>query len=320
MDVFRSRLRELAKPSKVLSPAEMDEVQRLSQSLTLLQNQSVQELLRVGCQEPILLQYQGDSTPVRHAVHVTTSSSQLPSRQLKRVGQTTSEAYIQRVVFLCGNKHSGFRWAHRVYPPWVLAGKSSWHQWACVQEAQQPLLSLGHQGIAITVYVFDRAVLDSLAKKLHQAHEHRRVSLSFPPSPVAPADRDWVMSLGCSVHDAHNCLKWAMAMTCDVTTCCRALHNLLEGLRRCLPLIHQHLGQFLAATVVFRKEPRDAECTKVFWSGLGVAVDWLDLAVELDPEWFEGHVIINGCDKDKGDTMDKLIGFYLFAFRFRASY
>ena len=128
-----------------------------------------------------------------------------------------------------------------------------------------------------------------------------------------------MFSLGCSIHDAHNSLKWAMGMTCDVEVCCRSLHSLLQSLRKSLPYIHENLGSWLAVSVEFREAPRDAEVAQAFWSSLGVAVDWLPLAVELDVHFFEDKVWINPQWRSNKDALETLHAFYLHCFRFRAA-
>ena len=239
-----------------------------------------------------------------------------PGRALKRAGLATSEAYLQRSLFMSGNADAGFQWAHKVHAPLIISGKTAWHQWSCVQGVGS-LLELRHEGLAVTVYVFDRAVLDSLSKKLHQTHEHRRATLQLPPSPTSPTDRDWVFTLGCAVHDAHNALQWAMAMTCDVPSCCSSLRSLLQCLRNWLPIIHEHLGDFLSVHVDFRDGDRDEELCQLYWASLGVGVDWLPLAVALDPVWQHDRLWINPKWRDNKDTLETLVSFYLYCFRFR---
>ena len=311
----RDRLRSLAKASMVYTPEDVDEAQRFSQALCELQQQKWSDVLKTFQKSPILVHYQGDSTPIRHGVHIAGQSSSATSASVRRFGTQTSEAYLHRMYLATGNEHTDFVKAHRVLPPVVLASKASWHLWACVQAVCPPLIRLGHQGISLSVYVFDRAVVGSLGKKLHQTHEHERTTVE--PAAVPVADRDWVFSLGCAIHDAHNSLQWAMAMTCDVSCCCGSLHSLLQCLRRSLPCIHEHLGSFLGMSVQFRLDVRDEEVSQMYWASLGVGVDWLELAVSLDVHVVDGKVWLNPQWQGRPDALESLVSFYLYCFRFR---
>ena len=311
----RDRLRSLAKPSMIYTPQDVDEAQRFSQALCDLQQQKWAHVLRSSQKLPILIHYQGDSTPIRHGVHLAGQSSKDTPGTVRRYGAQTSEAYLHRMYLVTGNEDTGFVKAHRVVPPLVLASKASWHLWACVQAVCPPLIRLGHQGISLSVYVFDRAVVGSLGKKLHQTHEYERMQVEPPAVPVA--DLDWVFSLGCAIHDAHNSLQWAMAMTCDVPCCCASLHSLLQCLRRSLPCIHEHLGSFLGMSVNFRVDVRDEEVSQMYWASLGVGVDWLELAVSLDVHVVDGKVWLNPHWQGRTDALESLVSFYLYCFRFR---
>ena len=157
----RAKLRHLTKPSAMLTPVDMAELTRVSQALTKLQADEVKKLVSSWPHAPIMVQYQGDSTPVRHAVHVGAPSSSSRG-SVRRVGLSTSEAYLQRSFFMTGNVDAGFASAHRVFPPLILKRKTAWHQLACVKAAHPTLLGFGHPGIALSVYVFDIALRQRL--------------------------------------------------------------------------------------------------------------------------------------------------------------
>ena len=89
-------------------------------------------------------------------------------------------------------------------------GKSTWHMLpaAC---AFFPLIQrLGHKGIVISHYVFDRAVQSSLERKMRQRHGlyHLRMAGVDGESGGLADLVDWVVSTPCANHDVQNALKW----------------------------------------------------------------------------------------------------------------
>ena len=92
----------------------------------------------------------------------------------------------------------------------LLHGKTSWHIFppAC---AFFPLLQrLGHRGIAVSHYCFDRAIYEPMMVKLRQRHAmFHALQRQNPASEWSPVDEclDWVLGTPCANHDCQNGLK-----------------------------------------------------------------------------------------------------------------
>ena len=101
----------------VYTPEDTDEARRFSQALCQLQQQKWSDVLRSFQNSPILVHHQGDSTPIRHGVHIAGHSRKDSTASVRRYGTQTSEAYLHRMYLVTGNEHTDFVKAHRVLPP-----------------------------------------------------------------------------------------------------------------------------------------------------------------------------------------------------------
>ena len=69
---------------------------------------------------------------------------------------------------------------------------------------------MGHRGIAVAHYTFDRACFSAMRRLLEAHHELLAGSFVGGGSPAHLALQEWEVFTGCALHDAHNSLKWSL--------------------------------------------------------------------------------------------------------------
>ena len=93
-------------------------------------------------------------------------------------------------------------------------GKGSWPIFACFKQFFPSPRDLGHRGVLVEHFAFDRALFSSLRRLILQDRSMRQASRAATlPSAEAVLGPllQWQVFTGCSCHDVHNALKWVLA-------------------------------------------------------------------------------------------------------------
>ena len=114
------------------------------------------------------------------------------------------------------------------------------------------LKKMGHKGISISHYVFDRGPFASIHSLLHARHrlyhERRRASVGASGGHVDEMEEhsDWVAATGCAQHDLSNALKWAHGVDNPEVATLKALHICIESLRNTTAAVLSEIPLFIA--------------------------------------------------------------------------
>ena len=138
--------------------------------------------------------------------------------------------------------------------------------WPCFGEIKRyfpSLRFLGHEGVAIYHHAFDRALLVSLTRKVHEMHEIRRQEecpLESGPYQHVGFFLEWVVVNGCGAHDANGAVKWAtFPFAQDKKQVLRDIFIVVEPLRNSYKVLMEKRCFFLNKYVRFRT----TNCTDV---------------------------------------------------------
>ena len=210
-----SRWRELCQPFKVLSKQDQQDLLKLCVlGQKLIQNQG-RDFVRRCENQPILLSYGSDSTPILTQGTVSQSSGGSSRPVIRRAGRAT-ELLLER-GFLTSITPLGCKSSVALLssPKPLDQGKGAWQCFTASCAFFPMLKQLGHTGVSITAHTFDRALQSSLHRKQLQwhalFHAHHR-GLEQPSNAGALTELlDWVVGCACSNHDCHNALKWSLA-------------------------------------------------------------------------------------------------------------
>ena len=118
---------------------------------------------------PVMLCYGADGTTLLSRNHY---SYELGGRHLQAVAGSGTEFPVQRCYLNTVPFAAGATMAVLFRPPIPLTkGKSGWHLYPAFRESAPNLRALGHTGISINHYVFDRAVASVRGRRAEQHHE-----------------------------------------------------------------------------------------------------------------------------------------------------
>ena len=154
---------------------------------------------------------------------------------------------------------------------------------------------MGHRGISIHHYSFDRAVYGSMVAKFHHRHEmelaERQAASTAQGVSVDPLDehRSWVCGTVCAHHhDSHNALKWAMSGCLEDPETLKKLHVGVESIRNSFHLIMQVMNAFLIKHMSYWPGDYDAAEVERLWTAMGVVPKWTFKLSRVSPRWLDG--------------------------------
>lgn len=283
---LRGRVLEYSDAWRVLSETEGHEADRIAEAICTYLRRRVETLVAEHQARPVLISYQCDGWGTNIGGRSVRAHG---SVTVRHHGRFREEFLLQRVVLRLRRPGVGDDMRMVMFPPRPLTeGKGSWNVWSAASEALGTLRSLGHSGIAVTVYLQDGALHESTFTKFRGKH------MAWYDHDLG-ADRgdgrflqlsDWVIGVQCTAHACSNALRWGLMshfekhQVEDAHIVVQSLINSSMGLHDRLDLFVQRHMSF----VDFRDD--DLEEVAVFWEFLGVTdVQMLALLVEVNPQW-----------------------------------
>ena len=238
-----------------------------------------------------------------------------------------TELLVQRAILRCCTPSGHVRTSVVVRDPLPLThGKSAAAIFAAPLEFFPTLRQLGHQGIAIQHYAFDRAMHSPLFRMFRQHHaaladeaEPELAEGQGNPHIHPPALLEWVVDTPCCNHDVHNSLKWALFTYMQDEDLLKDVWVVIESLRNGFSLLQAELPRWLATKVKFVDEadafyhPDDATA---LWTAVGADHSWVSTIVEYGLCFRDGRLHVNACHREDGNLWEVLSGVVLYSQRF----
>ena len=159
----------------------------------------------------ILLTYGSDSTPLLSMATMTTNLH--GHRTVVRKAGQAVEFLVER-AFLKTTSATGDPLVTCLFkdPTPLTQGKTAWCEFTAASRFFPLLRTLGHTGVAVNHYCFDRAMQSALSRRMQQRQCLYYEVVGGPGrqgGSVLQELLDWQVSTACAAHDAHNALKWS---------------------------------------------------------------------------------------------------------------
>ena len=309
---------EFGKPGKTLSPTERHKAAQLTEGLkAFLHDQAASFVVESGVL-PILRSYSSDCTPIKAKKRIVASAGET---RVVRVGGSGQE-YLLQAGFLQYQDAQG-DWKTVVVlrdPVLMSTGKDHLKLFAAGRAFLPMLRELGHRGLVVEHMVFDRAAFSALNRIFRQ--QHTAIHADLPPdvpgaeSPALLSLLCWVVGTGCCSHDAHNALHWALHQDTPDISVHKDLHIVVESLRNGYSDLHQHLGQWLLAVVLFQESPLPSDIAHQLWTALGLEASLVEELLSLGLLWHEGRLLVACEFQEDPEVWDKLSVSLLQVMRF----
>ena len=253
---------------------------KLAEAAKSLMVEQVVELLAEAGGAAVLQHYSSDGTPQGHKKKVSASSGDV---KFVRTGAETQEFLVQ---------HAFYRtYAYSQTPTTVVVlkdptplqhGKTATAIFGIAVDHLRTPRQLGHSGISVCHYAFDRAVQKPMERMFKQYHAHLAPdfeALSGGKGWVFLALLEWVESTGCGLHDIHNALKWSMFRQFNDSDLMNDVWIIMASARNSFGMVHSYLLPWLNSVVTFVPEDElpPAEDMGVMWSALGLDPNLVEL-------------------------------------------
>ena len=266
----------------------------------------------------ILFSYGSDGTPLL-TWHTVQAEHQ--GGKVKRKAKKSDELLVE-VAFLRTTDSTGeLVTAFLTKDPVPLSnGKTTWHMLPAACAFFPLIQKLGHKGIVITHYVFDRAVHSSLERKMRQRHCLYHLKMADVDGEAGGmADLlDWMVSTACANHDAQNALKWGLRLVVsNQAEVHKALFIAVESCRNSFDLIHRWLESFVVGNLWFCNRRIPHETASRFWIDLSVDGDVADQLAELGLWWHNGRLEVAKEHIGKADLVRDIVGLITSVLKFK---
>ena len=320
-DCLKGLLLDFADCAKVLDRGEADQCAQLCEIVKASLLARAKSFVLSAQGSAVLMSYQSDSTPLLAQATFTArhSSGQTVTRRAGRSLELLLERVFLKTISPTGEHliTSFFR-----DPLPLDKGKGSWQCFSVACDHFPMLKKLGHRGISISHYCFDRALYSALARLMRQRHcLYHDLMASSSGGGVgleALSDlTDWVVSTGCANHDGQNALKWGLAGLDCGEEVHKKLYIVVESLRNYYDLLQRYLLAFLTQSLTLVEDVAHRGFSQEFWASLCVEPVVLQDLVELGLRWCDGRLQVYESAASSPDFMEKVTASILSVFRFK---
>ena len=296
---------------------------KLAEVLKYFTRQEALQLVAEAHGSPVLCSYSNDGTPMRVRTSLVTTGTM---GKVRRTGAAGHELLVQRAMFRTRGGSEGWKTAMQVGDPLPLVhGKGADAMFSASVEFVQTLRQMGHGGIAVQHYAFDRAMHSALVRRFKQ---HHALAASRTGGPMAgatgahrlfhPAYLEWVADTTCVNHVVHNALKWGLFQWLTDEGLMKIVFVVIESIRQGHSFLEAELNRWLVRVVkwVEEEELMDPMEAAAFWCALGVEPKWADHLVDLGLVWRGDRLLVNIKHRFRPESWVDIINCVRHSFKF----
>ena len=206
-------VKKYAQVGLTLKKPEEYEVQKLAEVLKQFSQEQVVDLVARADHLPVLCSYINDGTPLTAKIRFQPGFDNM---KVYREGGDDEELLVQRAMYRFVDGAGASHTAVQMRDPLPLRhGKTGDAIFAASLAFFKTLRQMGHKGIAVQHYAFDRSLHGFMLRRFRQHHsmyakEGREEQLHGCPHLYDPAFLEWVVDTPCCNHDVHNAFKWSL--------------------------------------------------------------------------------------------------------------
>ena len=308
-EAVRGRVLGFCSARRVVARDEVDEVHKLCEALKAYLVARGKALLASEPTRAVLFSYGSDATPLMtRKVFRQSHAGVTAARNLGKPEEFLIERGFIKLVTAGGD----VRMVSICRDPVSLAeGKTAWHMLMPMVRFFPMVQKLGHRGIVVSHYVFDRCAWSSLSRLARQRHDLFHASRAEEGVPEADVMltrlKDWFVTSPCSNHDAQNALKWGMKSVGHDEEISKKLHVAVEALRNSFDAIHGCMASFVSTYLAFVDDPPGSrDQAYAFWTNLSVDPDVANVLADLNLRWESGRLLASSRRRFDEDLLQQI--------------
>ena len=185
------------------------------------------------------------------------------------------------------------------------------------------LRQMGHRGIAVQHYSFDRAMHSYILRRFRQHHSalaKEDAAAQRQGCIHDPALLEWVVDTPCCNHDCHNALKWSLFDYMSDEGLLTDLFVVVESLRNGFSFLIAELHRFIATRIKFidadsEEAYHPADATSL-WAILEGEPEWNEAIVDLGLRYRNGKLLVDARHRDDRSVFGKIGSIIMYSMRF----
>ena len=304
----------------ILTASDQREVDKLAEVIKRFSKDQAWQLVAAAGGHPVLCSYSNDGTPLMAKQRFVTK---VGPATIVRQGGDDQELLVQRAIFQYVDS-AGCHIAGQFAAPMPLTkGKTGAAIFAASLAFVKTIRQMGHRGIAVQHYVFDRAIHSYLYRRFRQQHSalaKEDAAAQRKGCIHDPALLEWVVDTPCCNHDCHNALRWSLKDYMADESLLTDVWATVESLRNGFTFLIAELPRFVATRIKFvdgdsDEAHRPADATSL-WAVLGAEPEWVEAIVDLGLRYHKGHLLVDARHRDDRSVFGKIGSIIMYSMRF----
>lgn len=304
---------------------EAHHVARLCESGKQLLKQKVFDFVEQAGGSPILMHYSADGTRLKARDR---RSVQLGGKKVLCQGERSDEYLVQHMFWRRTDMLGKAQTVALLQDPQPLTEGTTTN---CIFSAAKEFIvyprDIGHTGISVIHYAFDRGLYSSMVKMLRKYEQHLQASAAPPVakrvSAMHMANREllvWQVECGCAMHDTHNAVKWALPeLFFQDKELLKDLYIIVSSMRNTFGYFHDCIHQWVAVHLQYVEDEQlpPTEALQELWVAMRVDEELADELVGLRLSWSGGRLRIAASQVDRADIgtiASALLSLWRFSF------
>ena len=296
-------------------------VARLCEVGKALLQEKARTLVANAGSSPILVHFSSDGTPISAKKQFKGSSSKV---EVVRQGRDTEEYQVQHVFYRTLDAEGVPVTTTVLRDPLPLtSGKTALAMYSAGVAFFRSARQLGHVGISVCTYTWDRAAYSAQARLWKQHHMMLAPGFAAPSQGLdsdALTMLEWIETTPCCQHDCHNALKWSLHSQFNNSQMMQDMFIVVAAARNSYVLLHQHMALWLQSTIVLipDNELPPIQDRIELWTALGIEPTLVEVvASELRLQWKDGKLQVAASCVKVPDLLDTVSSALLGLWEFR---
>jgi len=305
---FQQFVRRVGTPALNLSHKDELDTLRLAHVVSSEMRRDFEEFITSS--DVVLVVYQADGWG---ATVRSVETSKIGMHRITRRGQFRHEFGLQRVVAKAFTATDQPRIVMLFSEPVALVhGRSAMHFYTMANEFMSTPQQLGHEGISLTVYVFDGGLQKPLAGFLMARHAgcHGLDPLS---------SCELVFQARCASHVASCAVNHGLDPCREHADCNKIAHIAIASVRQGVWAVHRFVPDFVQRHVKFEDRPSGSpEEIMIWWRMLGVEDAMIeDVFLKVDPRWDGNNLLVSGALGHSEDSFGLIVSCLQYLLEFQ---
>ena len=288
-------LNSLCATTKTLNVQDTRDCDKFAECVKIMLRQSAESFVQNAAGAPLLTSKSADGTPLKVVVNHKTT---LPSGRVVERGGKTGREFLLKNQFLRYYIAGEAKTCAILQDPICLDhGKSAGAIFAACSQHWRTLRELGHGGIAIEHYCYDRGGIEASERYWRAYHDRAPIPVAVAPLASEKTLRltEMVIVTPCAAHDVQSSFRWGMGQYLQDRQLLRDVFIGIEALRHSMDLVQRFLVEWVTEKLQFvSPRPASIEPRRLLFASLDIDDETADvMSDQLQLHFSDGRLQVS---------------------------